>query len=212
MTHPIFNELHVPFLNAEDKSFTTKSTLKESYIYQFDQPMSETGLLELTSNKIMLKFPEKNTHSECDTVTSNYHVVFFCNNILLFSYQWLPIVSLNDFYKIKDMLKTCMNEYYRLCDLSLPNFYEFSPIYYSENIVQLDQPQFSLKLFENEYYSCVELFFNEKNTEKLVPNKFVEIYIGKNLVFSENLFLNMNISLKMMHTLVFFILQKLAKC
>lgn len=206
MNHHVLKQLQEP---GENNTVSTYNISDEFY-YEFDDPLlKQSGVLTCTPSKIVLKFPEKQTSTQ-DNIDSHY-VVLFVNNILIFSYQWLPIYTYQDFYRIKDMLQTTANEYYKLCNLNLPNNLPNHPWYYSNSITQLENNAFSVKLFENDYYTCIEIFFEKNNSNTFEHQKSVEIYIGDNLLFSEEIFAQLCISKHNLHILIYFLLRKLAR-
>lgn len=79
-------------MDEEKKSY-------EQSIYTFDSSTVENGYVELSEHKTMLYFPPlKQALSSVPRELNMY-----LNNILIFSFKWLPFYSHYDYIRIKDM-------------------------------------------------------------------------------------------------------------
>jgi hypothetical protein len=170
----------------------TTQNSSEKFIYHFDYPnLIESGYVNILENKIIILFPEKKfdnvQQKEC--YLSYQDVLLFINKQLKFSYSWLPIYTINDFYRIKDMLCKCLIEFRKNTNLihNFENYYY--PKYYNEVVTEIKNDFFQINCFENKWTTTIEIDFQNNENKKFKLDDtlpILEIYIGKNLVFSSN--------------------------
>ena len=185
------------------------------YFYHFDSPtLMESGYVKISERIITLFIPNKKNSPNDNIIMQTQNVSLFINNQQAFSYQWLPITSLNDLYKIKDMLNRCYNVFTQLSEWQ---YYDHSlqpePYRYYNEIVTKDQNKYySIECFENMYNTSINV-----NTTTTIYKcnstgndiKF-NIFIGDNLIFcSVRDFKNM--PLQYMYSLLNLIMYKLIK-
>jgi len=189
----------------------------EKYIYTFDFPqINDVGYVTVYPNKIIVHFPDKANIPSDNGITPRTDVVMFINNQQKFSYQWLPIYSLTDFYKIQDMLIKCYTEFSIFTEWS---FYDYTQIhknyfkYYSDHITNYESNSFQIKCSENIYTTSLEITVNNPKTSLNVTNTtdlHFQIFIGKYLLFCSQRDL-VGIPIYEMYFIINFILQKLIK-
>jgi hypothetical protein len=206
------------FLNFIDND-TTYFNVTEKYSYNFDFPnsASQIGYVEITNNKIRLMFPElldsprhfhKYAHTQSIQLIINRHVMF--------SYDWLPIYSVKDFYRVKDMLSKAFHEY---SNRTQRNHFIAQKVIYNQirqfNLLStvIDTDKFHLTCNEDDYSSIISLdlkcsdFQLPDQTEQPIE---VEIYIGHSLMFCTSRDLE-TLDSHLQHFVTQFILHKLIK-
>ena len=173
--------------NSDNSVFKViEDTYSERFMYYFDYPgLCESGYVETSPNKITIKFPEKKNVTLKDEFCCNQDVMMFINNQQLFAYQWLPIYTLQDFYKVKDIFNRCYFEYSKLTNWNhFENAYYFSTNH-NDKITSYNKQSFKLSCFENLYCTSIDIFIPITTTKNTYFSSIeVQIYIGTNLIFS----------------------------
>jgi len=202
-------------INMVSQSTTTsqksENVFSKKYIYDFDYPgIDESGYIEIEANHIKVCFPEK----KCETTkTFNIRsVMLFINKQLKFSFDWLPIYSYTDYYRIKDMLNTCLFEflpYYKplKCLTNLNSNYVSQ--YNTSTVLHYHDSLFDIQCFEDYYNMNINVNFKEEKLSDSYSNTIdIQFYIGSNRIFST---LDLPVTSSMIYDVLEFILFKLAK-
>jgi hypothetical protein len=171
---------------GESTILNQKNDMKNdaTYVYHFDYPLlSESGLLQIESSNITLRFPDKKNYDFKDHFVYNQDVNLIINNQCKFSYQWLPIFTSTDFCRIKDMLYKLYAEY-----AAILNFNDCQSTvikYYDEVITHYNTEFYSLLSFENRFITRIEITIHKNkivtNNEKIYN---FEIFVGSNSILS----------------------------
>ena len=200
--------------NADNNVYTViEDTYSERFMYYFDYPgLCESGYVETSPNKITIKFPEKKNVTLKDEFCCNQDVMMFINNQQLFAYQWLPIYTLQDFYKVKDIFNRCYFEYSKLNNWNhFENAYFFSTNH-NDKITSYNKQSFKLSCFENLYCTSIDIFIPITTTKNTYFSAIeVQIYIGTNLIFSNKRDFKNMLFVHDVYFLTNFILNKLNK-
>jgi hypothetical protein len=102
---PNTNEIPVISSSHPDYGKSNYFYITEKFTYNFDFPdQHQPGYMEIDNNKIVVMFPEQFHSTHVPKYPHIQSIQFYLNRQLVFSYDWLPIYSLNDFYRVKDML------------------------------------------------------------------------------------------------------------
>ena len=200
--------------NADNNVYTViEDTYSERFMYYFDYPgLCESGYVETSPNKITIKFPEKKNVTLKNEFCCNQDVMMFINNQQLFAYQWLPIYTLQDFYKVKDIFNRCYFEYSKLTNWNhFENAYYFSTNH-NDKITSYNKQSFKLSCFENLYCTSIDIFIPITTTKNTYFSSIeVQIYIGTNLIFSNKRDFKNMLFVHDVYFLTNFILNKLNK-
>ena len=200
--------------NADNNVYKViEDTYSEKFMYYFDYPgLCESGYVETSPNKITIKFPEKKNVTLKDEFCCNQDVMMFINNQQLFAYQWLPIYTLQDFYKVKDIFNRCYFEYSKLTNWNhFENAYYFSTNH-NDKITSYNKQSFKLSCFENLYCTSIDIFIPITTTQNTYFSSIeVQIYIGTNLIFSNKRDFKNMLFVHDVYFLTNFILNKLNK-
>ena len=200
--------------NADNNVYTViEDTYSERFMYYFDYPgLCESGYVETSPNKITIKFPEKKNVTLKNEFCCNQDVMMFINNQQLFAYQWLPIYTLQDFYKMKDIFNRCYFEYSKLTNWNhFENAYYFSTNH-NDKITSYNKQSFKLSCFENLYCTSIDIFIPITTTKNTYFSSIeVQIYIGTNLIFSNKRDFKNMLFVHDVYFLTNFILNKLNK-
>lgn len=179
------------------------------YTYNFDSPLlSESGMLRIEPNLVMVRFPDKKNHLFKDAFSYNQNVSLIVNNQTKFSYQWLPIFTYYDFFRIKDILFKAFKEYIYLLNY---DYYNISQIYkyYDEYVTHYKNKFYQLDCFENNFVTTIELNFETLNCHNQVPINF-QMFIGTNMIFCLQRDLG-SLPLSEIYCLAVFLLEKMIK-
>ena len=190
-----------------------EDTYSEKYMYYFDYPgLCESGYVETSPNNITIKFPEKKNVTLKDEFCCNQDVMMFINNQQLFAYQWLPIYTVQDFYKVKDIFNRCYFEYSKLTNWNhFENAYCFSTNH-NDKITNYNKQSFKLSCFENLYCTSIDILIPITTTKHTYFSSIeVQIYIGTNLIFNNKRDFKNMLSVHDVYFLTNFILNKLNK-
>ena len=200
--------------NSDNSVFKViEDTYSERFMYYFDYPgLCESGYVETSPNKITIKFPEKKNVTLKNEFCCNQDVMMFINNQQLFAYQWLPIYTLQDFYKVKDIFNRCYFEYSKLTNWNhFENAYYFSTNH-NDKITSYNKQSFKLSCFENLYCTSIDIFIPITTTQNTYFSSIeVQIYIGTNLIFSNKRDFKNMLFVHDVYFLTNFILNKLNK-
>lgn len=162
--------------------------VSQKYLYYFDYPgIKETGYVEINSNQITIFFPEKefpDLFTDC-----NQNIMVFINEELKLAYNLLPIFTMNDYLKIKNMFTIC---YIELANVNF-EIKEFNnPNYYDEIVSKYQFNNLFIDCFESNFTTSIQISFDK--TKKLLDkkinlkNKQIQIFIGKKIMFSSDIF------------------------
>ncbi len=145
-------------------------SFERSY-YTFDS--FSDGYVDITENKTVVYFPE--CKEVLKTVPKNCNI--YLNNILIFSFKWLPIMSLNDYYKIIDMFAKCL---YNLENVYIPH--TSSPYRaFSKLVTNLNVRDFMLYILEEKCNTSIQIT-NRQITECELTSCF-QIFLGNTMLF-----------------------------
>jgi hypothetical protein len=189
----------------------------KKYIYHFDYPLlNESGYIEICSDKIVLLFPSKPNKSMPNAINVSQNISVYINNQLRFSYEWLPIYTLYDLYKIKDMIIKTLNEYTTMIDMNIPKKDIYIPYYCNEILTEKKNSFFEINCFENCNNTTFDIIISKE--KKIINNfnqtKFInlQIFIGENLIFcGERDLLNYNVPVRDIHYIINMMISKLTK-
>ena len=85
----------------------------DKYMYRFDDPsINELGYVKISENYIEIFFPEISDSESNKGWKNNHNATLYVNNNKVFDYNWLPMSSINDLAKCKDMLYKCYQEFF----------------------------------------------------------------------------------------------------
>jgi hypothetical protein len=208
-----------PYFNFIDND-TTYFCITEKYSYNFDFPGNsiQTGYVEIDNNKIVLMFPElQESQMHFQKFAHTQSVQLIINRQVMFSYEWLPIYSIKDFYRVKDMLTKAFHEY---SNKTQRNHFIAQKVMYNQMkqfsllSTMCDTNKFYLSCIEDEYSSTISLdlkssLFQLPNDRTQEPVN-VEIYIGPTLMFCTSRDLQY-LDKPLQHFVTQFILHKLIK-
>jgi hypothetical protein len=188
----------------------------EKYIYHFDYPLlNESGYIDIYPNKIVILFPAKSNKSTSNGINISQNVSVYLNQQLRFSYHWLPIYTLYDLYKIKDMLIKTSYEYKTLTNVHISKKNNYIPFYCNEILTEWTNSSYEISCFENCNTTTFDITINkEKNETDTKIEKFInlQVFIGSNLIFcGERDLLNNNLPVKDGHFIINMMLDKLTK-
>jgi hypothetical protein len=158
----------------------------EKLCYNFDFPaLTETGYLEINEKKIVLFFPEKSNISVKDSIKLNQKFQFYIDNVLVFCSEWLPIHSLNDYWRFKDMIEKCLHSYAYLSGNNVHSLHTYACKdydFYNSLITDVKKDNYSLYCLEDHYNTSVQLTKANKETDMKHSSFQLQLYIGNNLV------------------------------
>lgn len=185
----------------------------ETLIYSLDYPMlTESGQVKISDERIILQFPEKPTVSVEDSIKIPRNITLFIENNHCFSFDWVPMHTWTDFYRVKDMIEKCLQAYNNLTgNIGFsPHTFSSNPIRYHESITtNFTAKIFTLDCFEHLLDTCIQLsVLNTENNEKEIPLHF-QMCIGKHIVFCTERDLKYVTQASDVHFIVQFILYKL---
>lgn len=186
----------------------------QKYCYHFDFPLlKESGYVEIFPNKITILFPDKHNENNKDSYVCSKDINLFINKQIKFSYQWLPIHTLHDFLRIKDMLNKGYFEFLKLLQWSDNEYwYKENPQLYNELITTKCGLLYNINCFENNFNTSVQLDI-EKKTQNQKSNPIylpfnLQIYIGTNMVFCLERDLK-DLKIEDIYAVLIFIMQKI---
>jgi hypothetical protein len=187
----------------------------EKLLYTFDFPsLEENGWLEISETSIVLTFPERPNVYVKEAVDISQNSQLFLNNQIVFALNWIPMYTITDFYRVKDLLEKCLHSYTRSIGKEhfIPHIYPWAPIkIYSSAITNFQKEKdFILYCYEDLNTSQIQLTIpeNSKSVTDLPLN--VQICIGKNIVFCAQRDLS-SLSQSDISFIIQFILYKLIK-
>lgn len=158
----------------------------EKFAYYFDYPnLGESGYVEILSNKIVLLFPEKKDVAP-EAYKYNQSISLHLNKHIKFSYQWLPIYTISDFFKVKEMISKVYYEIKKHTDLYDPSqSFNYCTKFHDSVLTTFNTDSFFVSCFENNYNTVIEVELKKNLHHKpFTSNVSLEIYIGKNKVFT----------------------------
>jgi hypothetical protein len=195
----------------EEYFFTT-----EKFTYNFDFPNQiQPGYVDIENNKVVLIFPEPSS-TYVPKYPHTQSVQLFLNRQLVFSYSWLPIYSLNDFYRVKDMIAKGFQEYSNKThrnEFMAPKTICSNAKQYEEMFTICETNKFYLSCLEDAYTSSITLDLKSTNSESnlMLNPMHCQIFIGSNLIFCTQRDLLPCLDPSMIHFVTQFILYKLLK-
>jgi len=197
--------------------------ITEKFTYNFDFPnQPHYGYFEASNENIVLSFPEPYTYTHIPKFPYTQSVQLLINNKRFFNYSWLPIYTVNDFYKVKDMLAKLFETFSHKIAQQPPNQSMVVSAgqnkHFNELYTVAESPHYILNCFEDPYVSSISLDFKldsppppaEMFTPPLTP-VHVKIYIGSTLIFCTERDILPMVPVATMHFLTQFILHKLIK-
>jgi len=162
----------------------------EKYTYYFDYPAIEhSGYIEISTNNIIVWFPEK-TSTETYIQSFSQNVLLFVDKHLKFSYSWLPIYTVNDFLKCKELLSKCYLEFKKMCSYSPDFTYVYYPHCHNELFTECNSSYFHITCLEN--YTTTSIEINSLKTQHVSHQEntndkvHVQFFIGPNQIFSSH--------------------------
>jgi len=173
----------IQILNNLNNTTEIQNYTSDKYLYHFDFPeLTESGYIEIFPQKIIVHFPDKNVSSKIQN-TSNQNSLLYINKKLKFSYDWLPIYTQADLFRIKDMLTKCYYEFYKFKDTTVINEdNNYWPVYHNERIKEYKTPNFNYYCFENSFVSSIELNIPITSSHQN-SGPYVQFCIGSNTIF-----------------------------
>ncbi len=103
-------KIHVLKILAE-KMATEKQEATETLLYNFEYPMiTECGAVKITDHHVFLQFPEKPTVHVEHAVKLRRNITLYVENGQCFSLDWLPIQTVTDFFRVKEMIEKLAEE------------------------------------------------------------------------------------------------------
>jgi len=206
-------KIHVLKILAE-KMATEKQEATETLLYNFEYPMiTECGAVKITDHHVFLQFPEKPTVHVEHAVKLRRNITLYVENGQCFSLDWIPIQTVTDFFRVKEMIEKCLQSYSYLLDNKThfsPHTFSVNPINYYESLTTgFTTNSFSLSCFEHTVDTCIQLsVINKECDKKEIPLHF-QLCIGKHVVFCTERDLKCVDKAKDVHFIVQFILQKM---
>lgn len=167
----------------------------EKYIYVWDySPTDEQAFVQIIQKEneaplILVQFPNNDT-SITDNTSTSPHVRIFINTQWHFSFNWLPLVTWNDFYKYKNMFFTCYLKLKGFQNQNQPNHLE--PTHWVLDSFAYQEINFnrcSLTCANNEHCTDITIHWTdpkEVNTIKKNILPVVQFKIGPYLNFCSN--------------------------
>ena len=163
--------------------------VSEKYIYHFDAPdIKEYGYVHIKNNQIVIYFPEMNPKS----VIGGGHEQFrrtlqlYLNRTLIFDSQWLPVYSVQDWYRIMDMLYKGYQEYLKNV-IHINSSSHESKEQHHELVTVYNTNFFDLHCVENFQNTIIKLdtylCYSEPKPDEHILYCHTQIYLGINLMF-----------------------------
>jgi hypothetical protein len=166
-------------------SHSLMQSLSQRYIYHFDDPaLQESGSVQILANKVIIQFPERiNTKP---TVPENHTQIInlYVDNQLLFSSQWVPVMTFNDHIRFKEMLYKAYVEFTQASNKPFLPFDPYSSNLHHEFVSEIDNSYFNVYCFENYLTTSIELKFKKCICEEheTLPCH-LQFFVGSHLVF-----------------------------
>jgi hypothetical protein len=155
--------------------------VQNKYVYTFDCPdVNEPGYVEIKDTSIVLYFPAKSSSTK--TELFNQNIGLYINNQLKFTNQWLPIYSLNDFYKVKDMMTKLYYEF-RTLNRDYCCYYEsqfYQPLYHNNITSTILTHHYNITCFEDSVNTIVDVNFTQNNANN-ITNSNLDSNINSNI-------------------------------
>ena len=188
----------------------------EKLFYNFDYPLlAEDGWIEISDTSIVLTFPEKPNVHVNDAYDINQNSQLFVNNQMVFALDWLPIYTVLDYFRVKDMLEKCLQSYSHLIntDNFVPHKYCWNPTkMFTSAVTNYHKgDDFILYCYEDSNMSSIQLTLPENDKCNTEVTLNVQICIGKNIVFCAQRDLSSLSNENDIHYILQFILYKLLK-
>ncbi len=191
---------------------TPPSTV-EKHIYRFDDPLlTESGFVQIFNkgqnlNRIVLHFPERSNQTDYlseNKLNSSLHL--FVNKQLLFSFNYLPILTWTDFQRSQAMF------YKAFIDISSGSFASTHRTQLNEDIVfGAEHSQFTLTCCENINSTVIEVNLEPGQEPNVFDHPcFFQLQLGNYTLFCSQKNLP-GLSLYHQRYIVAFILQKIVR-
>lgn len=216
MYSPTYHETNTTDSNQNTSFFY----VTEKYNYNFDFPSNQlqTGYVEISNSKIIIMFPElRESPLHFQKFAHTQSVQLIINRQVMFSYDWLPIYSVKDFWRVKDMLNKAFFEY---SNKTQRNHFMAQKVMCNQtrqfNLLSTmcDTDKFYLTCIEDEYSSTISLDLKtsclQPPSNRNLESTCVEIYIGNSLMFCTSRDLQ-TLDRPLQHFVTQFILHKLIK-
>lgn len=137
----------------EEKSLLEEYSQK--YVYRFDDPsVQDCAFVHVMNNKIIVQFPIKPDYTQYYQPMHN--VQLYVNRQLIFHSNWLPVQTLQDQFKFKNMFHQIWHEYTLMTDNDWKSSL-FAPFINSECITTVNKPSYKLTCIENYHSTLLEL-------------------------------------------------------
>jgi hypothetical protein len=202
--------------------FLENSFRKYTYYFSSHSLSTSIGYLTVFDKKIIAYFSERTQNNNFVYLDVKCIPQFnlFINKIQLFSFDWLPIYTVNDLEKVQDMFYKFLNEYQLLENQNYPAVSHFPPIG-TYNVFETYYADQEFSLCCNEAFNLTDINIRIKDNTKSdlkVNNKndnetpvHLQIYIGSYLVFCSQRDLK-NLSNENVNYINNFLLSKASKC
>ena len=181
----------IPVISSNHPMSVHYFYITEKFTYNFDFPdQPQPGYVEIDNNKIVVMFPEQDRSTHVQKYPHLQTIQFYLNRQLVFSYDWLPIYSVNDFYRVKDMVAKSFEEFshktHRNQFMSQKTPYAHSK-QFDEIYTVCETDKFNLNCLEDPSTTSLTLdlkaHLNSSPTSVDSNPIHVQYYIGSNLVF-----------------------------
>ena len=185
----------------------------EQYKFYFDYPsLKEYGSVQVFNNRIHLIIPDKGySHDQYQKLNGiHQNIQLIINNQLILTSQWLPIYTINDFYKCRHLFQKCYQSYAKLIDTNYWSLSEPKTKNYDELTTVSKCSDYSLSCIENNRLTLIDLNIIQPKHELRYDHNYVEIFMGSHSIFnSKQLFSSMTSDVAQF--LISFLLFKLIK-
>ena len=171
--------------DLDDKNYETPKIATKRFTYHFDFPgLYDSGYVEHRPEKIILRFPDKGNASVEQQLQQqfNFDVNLFLNKTQVFSFQWLPIYTSDDFMKVQEIFYRCHVDFLERSKYPVEDDSCTHLKYFNETTTVFECSSFQLECFENSYQTSLCLELHGLGLRTLVLPVNVQIFIGNNLV------------------------------
>jgi len=159
-------------------------SITQTFGFTFNFPKETMGFVEITPGLFILRFPER----EDGVAITSLHKIsnFFLNKKMIFSTQWLPIYSFEDFYKIQRMYTLINNELLKYFDNY--NWISDTTNNFDTLVTVIECSKlYSIYCFEDKDKLSLEILIKNSQAIKKPPLPInVQIFIGNNKIIDFN--------------------------
>lgn len=185
----------------------------EKYNYYFDWPQL-LGYIHVYKQQITLQLPEISADFDPKThfLKGVQDINITINNQHIFSTSWLPIHTLSDVYKFKDMFGKAYRHYYNFSPYRYPLNYQVMPYLHNSIQQHFKTPFVDIDVVEKQHDTTIQINTHTTDLQTLEHVEFLhtQIFIGPHLIFcSENTFNTLDI--RSFYYVMSYILYTLAK-